>query len=69
MNYDISDIVLERAPKNAKYTSLTIQKEILHIIANRVRRKIREKVGDAKFCILVDEAKDSANKQEMSVVL
>ena len=50
-------------------TSPTILKEIFHIIAHRVRRKIREEVGDAKFCILVDEAKDSANKQEMSVVL
>ncbi|XP_074363123.1 uncharacterized protein LOC141703531 [Apium graveolens] len=69
MNEDIGDIVLARAPKNTKYTSPTIQKEILHIIANRVRGKIREEVGDAKFCILVDEAKDSANKEEMSIIL
>lgn len=69
MNEDIGHIVLEKAPKNAKYTSPTIQKEILHIFANKVRRKIREEVGDAKFCILVDEAKDSANKEEMSIIL
>ncbi|KAK1362664.1 hypothetical protein POM88_047138 [Heracleum sosnowskyi] len=69
MNDDISDIVLERASENAKYTSPTIQKEILHIFANRVRRKIREEVGDSKFCILVDEAKDSSNKEDMSIIL
>ena len=34
-----------------------------------MRRKIREEVGDAKFCILVDEAKDTANKEETSVAL
>jgi hypothetical protein len=57
LNVDIDDIVLEKAPKNVKYTSPTIQKEILHILANKVRKKICEEVRDAKFCILVDEAK------------
>ncbi|XP_047309641.1 uncharacterized protein LOC124913063 [Impatiens glandulifera] len=55
LNVNIGDIVLEKAPRNATYTSPTIQKEILHIFANKVRKKIREEIGDAKFCILVDE--------------
>ncbi|XP_034920185.2 uncharacterized protein [Populus alba] len=69
LNVDIDDVVLEKAPKNAKYTSPTIQKEILHILANKVRKKICEEVRDAKFCILVDEAKDASNKEQMAIVL
>ncbi|GFS41709.1 general transcription factor 2-related zinc finger protein [Actinidia rufa] len=36
LNVEINDVVLEKAPKNAKYTSPTIQKEILHILANKI---------------------------------
>ncbi|XP_024453876.2 uncharacterized protein LOC18096834 [Populus trichocarpa] len=69
LNVDIDDVVLEKAPKNAKYTSPTIQKEILYILANKVRKKICEEVRDAKFCILVDEAKDASNKEQMAIFL
>jgi hypothetical protein len=69
LNVDIDDVVLEKAPKNAKYTSPTIQKEILHILANKVRKKICEEVRDAKFCILVDKAKDASNKEQIAIVL
>ncbi|XP_042437253.1 uncharacterized protein LOC122023248 [Zingiber officinale] len=69
MNENIGDIVLEKAPKNAKYTSPDIQKDILNIFANQVRTKIRKEIGDAKFCILVDEARDTSNKEQMSIVL
>ncbi|XP_052309185.1 uncharacterized protein LOC18099636 [Populus trichocarpa] len=69
LNVDIDDVVLEKALKNAKYTSPTIQKEILHILANKMRKKICEQVRDAKFCILVDEAKDASNKEQMAIVL
>ena len=61
--------VLENAPFNAKYTSPTIQKEVLNIMANKIRNKIREEVGDKKFCILVDEARDSSNKEQMAIIL
>ena len=60
---------MENAPGNAKYTSLDIQKEILNILATRVRNKIREEIGDAKFCILVDEALDKSNREQMAIVL
>jgi len=69
LNVDIDDVVLEKALKNAKYTSPTIQKEILHILANKVRKKICEEVRDVKFCILVDEAKDASNKEQIAIVL
>ncbi|KAH9743331.1 TTF-type domain-containing protein [Citrus sinensis] len=56
MNEEINKVVLENAPKNAQYIAPKIQKELLNIFANKVRHKIREEVGDAKFCIIVDEA-------------
>ena len=68
-NDDIAKVVLENAPKHAKYTAGSIQKEILQILANKVREKIREEIGDSKYCILVDEAKDESRKEQMALVL
>ncbi|KAK2646134.1 hypothetical protein Ddye_021329 [Dipteronia dyeriana] len=34
-----------------------------------MRAKIREEVRDAKFCILVDEAVDESNKEQMTIIL
>ncbi|CAN0829480.1 Zinc finger MYM-type protein 1 [Linum grandiflorum] len=66
---DVKAVVLQNAPGNAKYIAPSIQKEILEIMANRVRRKIREEVGDACFSILVDEAQDQAGLEQMAVIL
>ncbi|KAG4110841.1 hypothetical protein ERO13_D13G071650v2 [Gossypium hirsutum] len=55
--------VLESAPQNASYTSSTIQKEIWQIYANRVRNVNREEIGDRKFSIIVDEARDEIGKR------
>ncbi|XP_059635401.1 uncharacterized protein LOC132277574 [Cornus florida] len=68
-NDDVAKIVLENVPKNAKYTSPQIQKEILHIISTKVRSKFREDIGDAKFCILIDEARDESKREQMALVL
>jgi hypothetical protein len=68
-NDDVSGLVLENAPKNAKYTSSKIQKEILHIIANKVGDMIRKEIGDAKFCILVDEARDESKREQMAIIM
>ncbi|TYH00258.1 hypothetical protein ES288_A10G260000v1 [Gossypium darwinii] len=61
--------VLKSAPQNASYTSSTIQKEILQIYANRVRNVIREEIGDRKFSIIVDEARDESKKEQMAIIL
>nr|XP_023900971.1 zinc finger MYM-type protein 1-like [Quercus suber] len=61
--------IMAKAPKNATYTSPHIQKEILHVISTKVKKAIREEIGDAKFCILVDEARDESIKEQMVVVL
>ncbi|XP_059650575.1 uncharacterized protein LOC132296386 [Cornus florida] len=52
-NDDVARIVLENAPKNAK----------------KVRSKIREDIGNAKFCILIDEARDESKREQTAFVL
>ncbi|XP_075665956.1 uncharacterized protein LOC142635730 [Castanea sativa] len=64
-----ASVVLKNAPQNAKYTSPTIQKEILHILASNVQNAIREEIEDVKFCILVDEAQDESKKKQMTIIL
>ncbi|XP_050379598.1 uncharacterized protein LOC126796925 [Argentina anserina] len=61
--------VIENAPRNAKYISPSIQKDILNILGNQVRGMIREEVGAAKYCLLVDEAIDVSNKKQMAIIL
>ncbi|XP_022854090.1 zinc finger MYM-type protein 1-like [Olea europaea var. sylvestris] len=69
MNTKIGEVVLGNAPKNVTYTSLDIQKEILSIMANRVKQRTRNEIGDAKFSILVDEARYASSQEQMAIIL
>ncbi|XP_062166924.1 uncharacterized protein LOC133873208 [Alnus glutinosa] len=68
-NDKVDGVVLTNAPRNAKYTSLKIQKEIFHIFATKVRDVIRKEIEDAKFCILIDEARDESKREQMAIIL
>ncbi|CAN1824942.1 Zinc finger MYM-type protein 1 [Linum perenne] len=68
-NEEVASVILENAPKNAKYTSPDIQKEIVHVLDEMVRRKIFEELGDSKFSTIVDEASDESKKEQMAIVL
>ncbi|XP_072066433.1 uncharacterized protein [Arachis hypogaea] len=68
-NQNVHNVVLENAPGNAQYISPSVQKDILHIFARKVRATIREEIGDSKFCIIIDEARDESKQEQMSVVL
>ncbi|GJX34344.1 zinc finger MYM-type protein 1-like protein [Tanacetum coccineum] len=61
--------VLENAPKNAKYTSPDIQKELLQMFAMKVQEAIRDEIGTAKFCLIVDESQDESKKEQMAIVV
>ena len=61
--------VTAKAPKNAIYTSLTVQKQILHVFSTKVKEVIRDEIGDAKFCLIVDKARDESMKEQMAIVL
>ncbi|XP_025692337.1 uncharacterized protein [Arachis hypogaea] len=68
-NQNVHNVVLENALGNAQYISPSVQKDILHIFARKVRATIREEIGDSKFCIIIDEARDESKREQMSVVL
>nr|XP_011470629.1 PREDICTED: uncharacterized protein LOC105353298 [Fragaria vesca subsp. vesca] len=68
MNLEVQR-VFDNAHGNAKYTSPLIQKQIANILGNKVREKIRDEVGLAKFCILVDEVVDASSKEQMAIIL
>jgi hypothetical protein len=61
--------VVAKAPKNATYTSPKVQKQILHVFSTKVKEIIRNEIGDAKFCLIVDEARDESMKEQMAIVL
>ncbi|KAL9685706.1 hypothetical protein QQ045_023157 [Rhodiola kirilowii] len=68
LNSDVAK-VLDNAPRNASYTSPKIQKQILQVLAMKVKKYIREEIGCAKFCIIVDEARDESKREQMTLVL
>ncbi|XP_071713093.1 uncharacterized protein [Rutidosis leptorrhynchoides] len=66
---ELAKVVLGNAPYNSRYTSGLIQKEILGIIVNNVRKHIRNEVGDSYFCVMVDESRDESKQEQMAIVL
>ncbi|GLU17296.1 hypothetical protein SLE2022_336730 [Rubroshorea leprosula] len=68
-NKEVNEVVLGNAPQNAKYTSPTIQKEILQVFARKVQAEICKEISDAKFCLIVDEARDESKREQMSIVV
>ncbi|KAK9053135.1 hypothetical protein SSX86_029765 [Deinandra increscens subsp. villosa] len=68
-NDEVANVILRNAPYNSEYTSSDIQREILSIIANKVRTNIRSEVGDSYFCVMVDESRDESKKEQIAIVL
>ena len=61
---------LVNSPQNARYTSKTIQNELVGVIGNSIRNDIVKEVKRAKFySVIADEVTDSANKEELSLAL
>ena len=68
------DSVLEQhlstAARNATYTSNTIQKQIISILADQVLQSIISRVKAAKwFSVIADEVTDVSNKEQLSIAL
>jgi hypothetical protein len=68
-NEDVAKVVLENAPQNTKYTSHHIQKDISHVLTKMVQDVIYEEIGDSKFCIIVEEAREESKREQMAIVL
>lgn len=61
---------LSHGPRNAKYTSPTIQNNILSIMATLVRRSICSAVQKTGYySIMVDETKDLSKQEQLSIAV
>ena len=61
---------LETSPGNAKYTSPTIQNELLGVMSDIIRKEISAEIQEAGFySIMADESKDVSKKEQLSIVL
>ncbi|XP_073355252.1 uncharacterized protein [Aegilops tauschii subsp. strangulata] len=68
-NDDIQKVVLENAPQNCKWVCGDIQKEIANYFAKVTLNSIIEEIGGDVFSLLIDEAADVFDKEQMAVVL
>ena len=61
---------LAHSPQNARYTSKTIQNELVQVIGDNIRNGILDEVKRAKFySVIADEVTDVSNKEELSLIL
>ncbi|XP_008232023.1 PREDICTED: zinc finger MYM-type protein 1-like [Prunus mume] len=69
MNIEVEKVALDKALHNVQYIAHDIQKQILHIFATKVKKKICTELGKNKYCILVDELLDESSKEQMAIIL
>ena len=41
----------------------------MHIFASKVRADIRKEIGEAKFCVILDESRDISLREQMAIVI
>jgi len=59
---------LQNAPRNAKYTSKTIQNDMIQVIGKHIRKSILNEVQKAKYySVIADEVADIGNKEQLSI--
>ncbi|XP_050122966.1 uncharacterized protein LOC126600437 [Malus sylvestris] len=68
-NDKVRKVVFENAPKNLKYTSSDIQKDLVHACAIETIGAITKDMEGTFFSLLVDGSRDSSTKEKMAVVL
>ncbi|KAH1211146.1 Zinc finger MYM-type protein 1 [Glycine max] len=68
-NESINHIVLENAPENHQLIAPKIQKDIVNVVALETTNAIITDLGDELFAIIVDEAHDISNKEQMAIAL
>lgn len=61
--------LIKNAPRNAKYTSPTVQKEICLIMSKTVQKMIQDQMKDKMFSIMVDETRDVTGKEWFVLVV
>jgi len=41
----------------------------LHVFAKNVQSSIRHEIGDARFCLIIDEARDESRREQITLVI
>ncbi|XP_050211349.1 uncharacterized protein LOC126661539 [Mercurialis annua] len=59
------NVIGDNAPRNNQMTSSNIQKELFSSCASQVTLAMLTELGDSKFSLLVDEARDYSVKEQM----
>ncbi len=66
----VLDEHLQSAKKNVRYTSKTIQNEIIQILGEHIQQEVLDMMAQNQpFSIIADEACDSSNKEQLPLVL
>ncbi|XP_050217671.1 uncharacterized protein LOC126668523 [Mercurialis annua] len=65
----VRNVIGDNAPRNNQMTSPKIQKELVSSCASQVTLAMLTELGDRKFSVLVDEARDCSVKEQMAVML
>ena len=61
---------LQHSPRNARYTSKTIQNELIEVVGNHICKDILDEVKTSKFYTLIaDEVTDASNHEQLSICL
>ena len=62
---------METGPRNATYTSKTIQNEIISVIGEAIQAKILNEVheGSKLFSVIANETRDILNKEQMPLII
>ncbi|XP_077223942.1 uncharacterized protein LOC143857398 [Tasmannia lanceolata] len=69
INENIKRVCVEKCHENLKLVTSDIQKDIVSACAIETTNSIIKDLGDSLFSILVDEARDVSNKEQMAVVI
>ncbi|XP_021864694.2 uncharacterized protein [Spinacia oleracea] len=68
-NKDVQKVVLGNAPQNAQYIAPDIQKQILHIFAQKVQNEIRKEIERFLELVHVKDTTSKTLKEEITTVL
>ncbi|KAG4108988.1 hypothetical protein GLYMA_U031215v4 [Glycine max] len=68
-NESINHVVLENASENHQLIAPKIQKDIVNAAALETTNVIITNLGDELFAIIVDEARDISNQEQMTIAL
>jgi len=68
-NEQVGVVIWDNALQNDIYISHQIQNEILHVFVRNVHSSIRHDIGDAKFCLIIDETRYESRRRQIALVI